>query len=397
MMNIVKTFNNSISNKTGAFMSSRFLRSIVLMVGIMLAGSSIAPRDASAQSDILLRLRSGSPAGDRFRVDSAGGVVAVTQLGIGIIPATGAGYRMMYYPFKAAFRLGHANGTEWDDANIGFYSWAGGESTKATAFATFAFGDQTVATGVDAAAFGGSNEAGGTASFTAGASNNACGFGSVAIGFTNTTGSLGAGGVCAAGNGQGAVAIGYRVTADADYAVALGHRASANGHDGVMVMGDESTTDSIQAVANNEFAARYAGGYRFRTNATLTTGCNLPAGSGVFSCSSSRDLKENFRRVDGEDLLKQLRSIPVSRWNYISETHGVDHIGPMAQDWYKHLNVGIDDKSIGVLDESGVAIAGVKALDARTEDLRADLKAKTAEIADLKARLARLEALLEKK
>src|SRR3954453_10028969 len=80
---------------------------------------------ASAQSDILLRLRSGSPAGDRFRVDSAGGVVAIGKLGIGIIPATGAGYRMMWYPFKAAFRAGGTDDggtcTTWDDANVGFY------------------------------------------------------------------------------------------------------------------------------------------------------------------------------------------------------------------------------------------------------------------------------------
>jgi hypothetical protein len=377
-------------------MSSRFLRVFLLMFGVMLAGSALAPREAAAQSDILLRLRSGSPPGDRFRVDSAGGVVAVSQLGIGIIPASGAGYRLMWHPFKAAFRAGHASGTEWDDANIGFYSWAGGDGSRATAFATFAFGDQTIVTGVDGAGFGGSNEVGGTAGFTAGASNNVCGFGSVAIGFTNTTGSIDGSGNCVAGNGQGAVAIGYRVTADGDYAVALGHRASADGHDGVMVMGDESTTDSIEAVANNEFAARYAGGYRFRTNATLTTGCNLPAGSGVFSCSSSRDLKENFRRVDGEDLLKSLRAIPVTRWNYIGEQQGVEHIGPVAQDWFKYLKLGTDDKSIGMLDEGGVAIAAAQALDKRTEDLRAELKAKDAKIASLEERIARLEALMKK-
>src|ERR1041384_1251338 len=62
--------------------------------------------EAPAQSDIPRRLPSGSPAGDRFRVDSAGGVVAIGELGIGIIPASGAGYRMMWYPYKAAFRAG---------------------------------------------------------------------------------------------------------------------------------------------------------------------------------------------------------------------------------------------------------------------------------------------------
>jgi hypothetical protein len=343
---------------------------------------------AAAQSDILLQLRSGSPPGDRFRVDSAGGFVAVTQLGIGIIPASGAGYRFMYHPFKAAVRFGHANGTEWDDANVGFYSFAGGESSRASAFGTFAFGDQTIVSGVDGAAFGGSNEVGGTAGFSAGASNNVCGFGSVAIGFTNTTGNIDGSGNCLAGDGQGAVAIGYRVTADADYAVALGHRASANNHSGVFVAGDESTTDSIEAVANNEFAARYAGGYRFRTNATLTTGCNLPAGSGVFSCSSSRMLKENFNAVDGEEVLTRMRSIPVSQWNYISEGRQVRHLGPVAEDFRAGFSLGINDSGIGLLDIDGVNFAGVKALEART-------RSQAERITQLEGQVAELRQLVQ--
>ena len=359
---------------------------------------AVSATTASAQSDILLRLRSGSPPGDRFRVDSAGGVVAIGELGIGIIPASGCGYRMMWYPFKAAFRAGGTDDggtcTAWDDANTGFYSWAGGNLTRATAFATFAFGDQTKVTGVDGAAFGGSNEVGGTAGFSAGASNNACGFGSVAIGFTNTTGSINASGDCVAGNGQGAVAIGYRVTADADYAVALGHRASANGHSGVFMAGDESTTDSIQAVANNEFAARYAGGYRFRTNATLTTGCNLPAGSGVFSCSSSRMLKEHFAGVDGEDLLARFRQVPVNTWSYIGEAGGVRHLGPFAEDFRAAFGLGVDSQSIGLLDIAGVNFAAVKALEARTAQLQQELRQRDQRIGELEARLARIEAAL---
>ncbi|HYJ79438.1 MAG TPA: tail fiber domain-containing protein [Longimicrobiaceae bacterium] len=353
---------------------------------------SAAP--AAAQSDILMQLRSGSPAGDRFRVDSAGGFVAVTQLGIGIIPASGAGYRFMYHPFKAAVRFGHANSNEFDDTNVGFYSFAGGESSIASAFGTFAFGDQVKVTGVDGAAFGGSNEVGGTAGFSAGASNNVCGFGSVAIGFTNTTGSIDGSGNCVAGNGQGAVAIGYRVTADADYAVALGHRASADGFSGTFIFGDESTTDSIEATANNQFSARAAGGYRFRTNATLTTGCNLPAGSGVFSCSSSRTLKENFEPVDGEDVLVRMRSVPVSRWNYIGEVAGSRHLGPFAEDFYSAFGLGNDPLAIGHFDISGVSFAAIQALEKRTAELQAQLAERDRRIESLEARLARLEALL---
>src|SRR3954465_4716742 len=89
---------------------------------------------AAAQSDILLQLRSGSPPGDRFRVDSAGGFVAGPQLGGGINPAPGAGPRFIDPPFKAALRFGHVDGTQWDDANVGFYSFAGGDGSKASAF-----------------------------------------------------------------------------------------------------------------------------------------------------------------------------------------------------------------------------------------------------------------------
>ncbi|HEX6575237.1 MAG TPA: tail fiber domain-containing protein [Gemmatimonadaceae bacterium] len=395
-----KTFNSK-----GAFMSSRFFRSVLLTASLLLAGSAMIPREASAQSDILLRLRSGSPPGDRFRVDSAGGVVAIGELGIGIIPASGPGYRMMWHPFKAAFRAGGTDdggaGTYWDEANIGFYSWAGGNLTIASQFAAFAFGDQSKATAQSAVAFGSSNEAAGTAAFTAGALNNACGFGSVAIGYTNTTGSINGSGNCVAGNGQGSVAIGYKVTADCDYCVALGHRASANGHDGAFVIGDESTTDSVEASANNQFSARYAGGYRFYTNATTTLGVKLDPSATSFTVISDRNAKENFRNVSNEDVLRKIRSIPVSLYNYRDDPYKRSHIGPMAQDFFKAFPFNSDDKGINMSDLDGVNLAGVRALEARTATMRkefaAELKSKDAKIADLEARIARLEALLTKK
>ena len=66
----------------------KHLLSRLALAGILTVSMAVP---AAAQSDILLRLRSGSPLGDRFRVDSASGVVAIGDLGIGIIPASGAG------------------------------------------------------------------------------------------------------------------------------------------------------------------------------------------------------------------------------------------------------------------------------------------------------------------
>src|SRR3954465_6069590 len=93
-----------------------------------LAGHAVP---AAAQSDILLRLRSGSPPGDRFRGDSGSGFVAKGFIGIGIIPFTGAGDRTLWHPFKAGFRTGGVDGTQWDDSNFGFYSFASGYNTIA--------------------------------------------------------------------------------------------------------------------------------------------------------------------------------------------------------------------------------------------------------------------------
>src|SRR3954470_13554907 len=107
------------------------MKAITRLTPLVLALAALQlPSHAAGQSDILLRLRSGSPLGDRFRVDSAGGFVSVAQLGTGIIPATGGGWRFMWHPSKAAFRAGglDAGGTEWNDANIGSYSWAGGHN-----------------------------------------------------------------------------------------------------------------------------------------------------------------------------------------------------------------------------------------------------------------------------
>ena len=72
---------------------------------------------------------------------------------------------------------------------------------------------------------------------------------------------------------------------------------------------------------------------------------------------------------------------------------GQRSIGPMAQDWHRAFAFNADDKTINQGDFDGVNFAAVKALEART----AELREKTAEIdrlrADLTATQARLEAL----
>jgi hypothetical protein len=331
------------------------------LAALSLASALSTP--AAAQSDILLRLRSGSPQSDRVRVDSAGGLVAMGSLGIGIIPQTGAGERMMWYPFRAVFLAGGVNGTNWDDGNLGFYG----------------------------AGFGYNTTLKGNYSFVTGYQSSVQQSYSVAMGYTANS------------NGVGSIAIGYRATADGDYSLALGHRASTNGFDGAIVISDQSTTDSLEASANNQFNVRAAGGYRLYTNATETVGVSLNAGGSSWNVISDRNRKENFLAVDGEDVLSRIRNLPVSTWRYIAEEdRTVRHIGPMAQDWNRAFGFSADATTINMSDFDGVNLAAIQALEARTAELQAQVAERDQRIETLEAqnaateaRLRRLEALAE--
>ncbi|WP_225888157.1 tail fiber domain-containing protein [Myxococcus xanthus] len=318
-------------------------------------------------------------------VDSGGGLLARGAHDLEVpLPMSGRGMRLMWAPARGAFRAGNAE-TEWDIANVGEYSWAGGNRNRASGYGTFAFGDQCVASGTVAVCFGSSNQATGTASFTSGASNTASGFGSTALGYTNSA------------TGQGSVALGYRVHAMGDYSVALGYRVSTGGRTGAFIWGDESTTTTATSTADNQFMVRAAGGVRLRTRADLGTGCDLPANSGVFTCTSDRNMKEDFRHVDGEALLAKVAKLPVESWRYKGEDRQVRHLGPVAQDFRAAFGLGTDDTSIGMLDIDGVNMAAIQALERRTRELnakRAELDALKVELAELKASVAQLKASL---
>ncbi|MDT7689584.1 MAG: hypothetical protein QOE46_2343 [Acidobacteriota bacterium] len=339
-----------------------------------------------------------------FKVYQNGSFLATGNLGIGTIPVEGQGYRTMWYTYKGAFRSGYA-ANEWDDANMGFFSWAGGSQSTASGLYSFAFGDTNFASSTSSIAFGSGNEVKGAAGFSAGAGNRVCDTYGVAFGNKAQSGGPLVSGKCDPDSfnitGLAAVALGFNVTADKDHSFAMGKFASNNGFSGTFVWSDASATasaDTFKNTANNEFAARATGGFRFRTNLTGTTGCNLPAGSGVFNCTSSRTTKEHFSLVNGEDVLAHLRKVPVSTWNYISEGQQSRHLGPMAEDFYGAFGLGTSDKAIGIQDAVGVSLAAVKALDARTTELQQkteEVEQLRSKVNSLELRLAALEQLMQ--
>ncbi|MGB7924502.1 MAG: hypothetical protein WCF57_14770 [Pyrinomonadaceae bacterium] len=365
------------------------------------AAPQVSVGDANGTASMLF-LRGGStccsgPGGFTpadFKVFQNGSFVATGNLGIGVSPMEGKGYRTSWHTYKGAFRSGYAD-NEWDDANVGFFSWAGGSNSTASGLYALAFGDTNSASSTSSIVFGSGNEVKGAAGFAAGAANRVCDTYGVAFGNKAQSGGPLINGKCDPETfnirGLAAVAMGYNVTADQDHTTALGKFASNNGFSGTFIWSDGAavaSADTFRNTANNEFAARATGGFRFRTNLTGTTGCNLPAGSGVFNCTSSRFTKENFLLVDGEDVISRLRGIPVSTWNYIAEGKDVRHMGPMAEDFFKSFNLGTGNTSIGVQDLAGVSLASIKALDERT----LQLQQKTVEVERLRTEVDELRS-----
>jgi hypothetical protein len=142
----------------------------------------------------------------------------------------------------------------------------------------------------------------------------------------------------------------------------------------------------------NTFNVRATGGTFFYTGSDsqghVTAGVKLLTNSTSWSTVSDRTVKKNFQAVDGGAVLEKLATVPIQKWNYKWESDtDTPNIGPMAQDFKAAFYPGRDDKSISTLEFDGVELAAIQGLNDK-------LKAKDAEIADLRARLERLERLL---
>ena len=250
-------------------------------------------------------------------------------------------------------------------------------------------------------------------------------FGVIAGGTNNSISVGGLGGYIAAGgyntvSGEGAVIDGgfnstaagafatipggYVNSAAGTYSLAAGARASA-AQTGTFVWSDGSDGDTILTSSRAyQFLARASGGVTFWTNAASTVGATLAPGSGTWASASDRALKTDVASIDDAVVLDKVAALPISRWSYKSE-HGVQHVGPMAQDFYAAFGVGADDKHITSIDEDGVALAAIKALHSENASLRARLAVSSAShshqisalrtsVSELRTELAALRAVV---
>jgi len=89
----------------------------------------------------------------------------------------------------------------------------------------------------------------------------------------------------------------------------------------------------------------------------------------MIGISSDIRMKTNFRNIDPDEILEKLERLPVSKWKYIGDRKGPDHIGPMAQDFRSIFEVGESNTVIHPVDAWGVALAAIQALSAKVKRL----------------------------
>lgn len=297
--------------------------------------------------------------------------------------------RLMWHPAKAALRAGSA-GTQWDDENIGSHSVALGASTTASGSTSTSLGSLTTASGLTSTAMGSETTASGQTSTAMGITTTASNFASTAMGVSTTASGAASTALGSETKAQGrsSTAMGFRTTAVTDFTTAMGSNAVAFGK-GSFVYGDNSTSETVTAAFPDQFVVRASGGFRFRTSPTLSTGCDLPLGSGAFTCTSSRSAKEAFEDIDGEEVLGKLASIPIQRWRYRGT--GVAHVGPTAEDFHAAFDLGEGPTTISTVDADGISLLSVQALGRRTAELRAETAALRRQNMDLQRRLEALE------
>ena len=216
------------------------------------------------------------------------------------------------------------------------------------------------------------------------------------------------------GFGESSIALGWAAYAYDDHSVAIGRSVSASGigsvaiggnvntrHSGSIAIGD-GTPFTSETGGENQFVARFLGGY------TLTTGINngygvgatLGPGQSAWETLSDSTSKERFLLADGAAILKKIARMRLGSWNYIGQdAKQFRHYGPMAQDFFAAFgqdNIGIigNDKTINQADFDGINLIAIKALIEQNEQLKAENQALRSELALLQSDIDQIKKTL---
>jgi hypothetical protein len=233
---------------------------------------------------------------------------------------------------------------------------------------------------------------------TTGFDNTASGVGALG---RNTTGSYNTaiGGAALGGNtagsgntASGAAALGVNRASDnstATGAYALSHTTTGGGNTASgayalsrNIAGSNNTAIGYAAdVADVDLSNATAIGYGAVVNASnkirLGNGfVTVIEGAVPYTFTSDRNQKENFEGVDGEAVLRKLRGLNLTSWNYIGhDPQQFRHYGPVAQEFFAafgHDGVGTigTPTTINSGDMEGILMIAVQALEKQNAELR---------------------------
>jgi len=193
---------------------------------------------------------------------------------------------------------------------------------------------------------------------------------------------------------------GYGNQALGDYSFAAGDQAQVgSSHPGTFLFADSSGF-AFSSITTNEFAVRATGGVRFVTgldpNGEPLIGVRLAPGSGSWETLSDRNTKTSILPVDGRQVLDELMNVPINTWHYKGQSSAVQHIGPMAQDFYAAFGMGEDAHYIGTVDADGVALAAIQGMYQVVQEKDAQIAVLERQNAEQEKRLDDLEARLSK-
>lgn len=272
---------------------------------------------------------------------------------------------------------------------------SGGYNNQAIAdCATVCGGENNTASGEDAVISGGWNNmaSGETAVVGGGYNNNASrecatvggGYGNTASWENATVG----GGEDNTASGQSATVPGGEDNiASGRYSFAAGSHAQAT-HEGSFVWADANSGSNFESEMDNRFHIRASGGTVIYTDRNATIGAILEPNGSQWNTVSDSTKKRNIRSVNGEEILCKLSRLPIMRWSYRAADPNIEHIGPMAQDFYSIFGLGSSDTTISSSDPAGIALAAC-------QELHKITNGQALEINELKAKVDELENLIE--
>ncbi|MEM6378537.1 MAG: tail fiber domain-containing protein [Bacteroidota bacterium] len=321
---------------------------------------------------------------------------------------------------QGAFRTGRIQSTNWDNANLGTYSFATGNNTIASGSTSAAFGFQTMASGVHAIAGGNQSEATANLAFAYGREMYARSFGEIALGLYGTDYapkeildfdaedrlfSLGNG----TGNGNRSDAMVVYKSGNTEINGQTTIKDAVESSDFILTvenaMNDNTNNNNgIEIIAGHDtYNSNARSGFiRFSTPNGTTCGRIVQNGSNAISTVNTSDIRLKENILPTQYGLSDILKINVRDYNFKSDP--VDHVqtGFLAQQLYEVFPTvvivgGADEKTdpwmVDYSKLTPLLVKGVQDLSMENEELGMKNEQQQAEIDALKIEVSKIQEL----